>query len=257
MKVLILAGGYGSRLSEETDIKPKPMVEIGGMPILWHIMKIYSFYGYNEFIILCGYKGYLIKEYFANYFLHNSNVEIDLAENKIEILDNFSEKWKITLLDTGLESMTGSRIKLAEQYINNERFFLTYGDGLCDVNINSVLDFHIKSNATVTMTASQPEGRFGALDIFEEGMVSKFLEKPKGDGQWINAGYFICEPELFDYIDKEKNIIFEKEPLQNLAVDGKLFAFKHFGFWQPMDTLKDKRYLENLWQTNKAKWKRW
>ncbi len=257
MKVLILAGGYGSRLSEETELKPKPMVEIGNKPILWHIMKIYSTFGFNEFIILCGYKGYLLKEYFANYNLHHSDITFDLRQNSVEIHNNSSEPWKVTLLDTGLETMTGGRVKRAEPYINGERFMLTYGDGIANVNINELLDFHIKSKGLMTLTSSQPEGRFGALDINEFGKVSHFVEKPKGDGAWINAGYFVCEPGVFDYLKGGDDLVMEGQPLQDLAHDNKLFTFKHYGFWHPMDTLRDKNRLHQLWLSGNAPWKIW
>lgn len=257
MKVLILAGGYGSRLSEETELKPKPMVEIGNKPILWHIMKIYSTFGFNEFIILCGYKGYLLKEYFANYNLHHSDITFDLRQNSVEIHNNSSEPWKVTLLDTGLETMTGGRVKRAEPYINGERFMLTYGDGIANVNINELLDFHIKSKGLMTLTSSQPEGRFGALDINEAGKVSHFVEKPKGDGAWINAGYFVCEPGVFDYLKGGDDLVMEGQPLQDLAHDNKLFTFKHYGFWHPMDTLRDKNRLHQLWLSGNAPWKIW
>jgi len=257
MKVLILAGGFGTRLSEETDIKPKPMIEIGGMPIIWHIMKIYSYYGFNDFVILLGYKGYYIKEYFANYFLHQSDVTINIQTGKIDVLSNTSEPWKITLLDTGLNTMTGGRIKRAQKIVGDERFMLTYGDGVSDVNINDLLKFHKSHGKSMTLTSSQPEGRFGALNIEENNQVTHFLEKPKGDGGWINAGFFVCEPKVFDYITEADATVFEKEPLQNLAKDGELFAYKHKGFWKPMDTLRDKLELQKLWDSGKAPWKVW
>lgn len=258
MKVLLLAGGFGTRLSEETDIRPKPMVEIGGKPILWHIMKIYSKYGFNDFVILLGYKGYYIKEYFANYFLHQSDVTIDMRDGKMEVLNNSSEPWKVTLLDTGLNSMTGSRIKKAQKLIGNESFMLTYGDGVSDINIEELVKFHKSHGKVVTMTSAQPEGRFGALNIEENNQVTHFLEKPKGDGGWINAGFFVCEPKVFDYIeDSDDSIVFEQKPLQSLAQDGEIFTFKHNGFWKPMDSLKDKNDLNKLWSENKAPWKVW
>lgn len=257
MKVLLLAGGFGTRLSEETDVRPKPMVEIGGKPILWHIMKIYSAYGFNEFIVLLGYKGYYIKEYFANYFLHQSDVTIDLKQNSMEILNNSSEPWKVTLLDTGLNSMTGARIKKAQRFIGDEPFMLTYGDGVADVNIQELIQFHRHHGKALTMMSSQPAGRFGALNIEKNNQVTKFLEKPKGDGNWVNAGFFVCEPKVFDYILEGDGIVFEQEPLQNLAEDGEIFTYQHEGFWKPMDSLKDKNDLNSLWESNAAPWKIW
>lgn len=257
MKVLLLAGGFGTRLSEETDIRPKPMIEIGGKPILWHIMKTYSHYGFNEFVILLGYKGYYIKEYFANYFLHQSNVTIDLANNEMEIHNNSSEPWKVTLLDTGLETMTGGRIKKAQDFIGNEPFMLTYGDGVADINIAELVKFHKSHGKLLTMTSAQPDGRFGALEIDENDQVKEFKEKPKGDGSWINAGYFVCEPKVFDYIIDKDSTVFEQEPLKDLAKDGEIFTYKHHNFWMPMDTLRDKIKLNELWMTNNAKWKIW
>ena len=256
MKVVILAGGFGSRLSEETDVKPKPMIEIGGMPILWHIMKIYSSYGFNEFIILLGYKGYVIKEYFANYLMHKSDISVNLVENKIEINKAKAEPWRIDLLETGLKTMTGGRIKYAEEYVGGQPFLLTYGDGVANVNIDSVLKFHKAHKKSITMTAVQPEGRYGALDINHDGTVYKFMEKPKGDGSWINGGYFICEPEVFKYISGDETI-FEQDPLINLAKSGELLAFKHHGFWACMDTLRDKTFLCDLWDRGEAPWKIW
>ncbi|WP_345993690.1 glucose-1-phosphate cytidylyltransferase [Sulfurimonas sp. HSL-1716] len=257
MKVLLLAGGFGTRLSEETDIRPKPMVEIGGKPILWHIMKIYSHYGFNDFVVLLGYKGYYIKEYFANYFLHQSDVTIDLKNNNMEILNNSSEPWKVTLIDTGLNSMTGSRIKKAQQYVGNESFMLTYGDGVSDVNIAELVKFHKSHGKALTMTSVQPEGRFGALNITDDFQVTHFKEKPKGDGGWINGGFFVCEPKVFDYIIDNESTVFEQAPLQNLANDGEIFTYKHKGFWKPMDSLKDKNDLNQLWDEAQAPWKVW
>ena len=257
MKVLLLAGGFGTRLSEETDIRPKPMVEIGGKPILWHIMKTYSEYGFNEFVVLLGYKGYYIKEYFANYFLHQSDVTIDMSDGSMEVLNNSSEPWKITLLDTGLHTMTGGRIKQAQKFIGSEPFMLTYGDGVADIDINELVKFHKAHGKAMTMTSVQPDGRFGALDIDENNSVKVFTEKPKGDGAWINAGYFVCEPSVFDYIDNDEATIFEKMPLQNIAKDNQLMTFKHHGFWKPMDSLKDKNDLNILWNDNGAPWKVW
>lgn len=256
MKVLILAGGLGTRLSEETDIRPKPMVEIGGRPILWHIMKIYSHYGFNEFVILLGYKGYYIKEYFANYFLHQSNVTLDMQTGKMEILSNHSEPWKVTLLDTGLNTMTGGRIKRAQEFVGNETFMLTYGDGVGDINIKKLVEFHKTHRKAITMTSYQPDGRFGAIDI-RGNQVINFQEKPKGDGHFINGGFFVCEPKVFDYIVGGDTTIFEQAPLRNLAKDGEMFAYRHDGFWSPMDSLKDKNDLNNLWSANRAPWKVW
>lgn len=257
MKVVLLAGGYGTRLSEETDIRPKPMVEIGGKPILWHIMKIYSHYGFNEFVILLGYKGYVIKEYFANYMLHQSDVTIDMANGQMEVLNNTSEPWKVTLLDTGINSMTGSRIKKIQNYIGNETFMLTYGDGVSNINIRELLKFHTVHGKAMTMSAAQPEGRFGALDIDKENRVVSFKEKPKGDGAWINAGFFVCEPKIFDYIDDGDHVVFEDTPIQHLAEDGEIYTFKHHGFWKPMDTLRDKIQLQQMWESGQAQWKVW
>jgi len=257
MKVLLLAGGFGTRLSEETDIKPKPMVEIGGKPILWHIMKTYSQYGYNDFVILLGYKGYYIKEYFANYFLHQSDITIDMSDGSMEIHNNSSEPWKVTLLDTGLQSMTGARIKKAQTFVGEKPFMLTYGDGVANIDIEELVRFHKSHGKAMTMTSAQPDGRFGALSIDEKNQVMEFQEKPKGDGSWINAGYFVCEPKVFDYILEGETSIFEQEPLKNLAKDGEIFTYKHQGFWMPMDTLRDKMKLNELWNQNNAPWKVW
>lgn len=257
MKVLLLAGGFGTRLSEETDVRPKPMIDIGGKPILWHIMKIYSHYGFNDFIVLLGYKGYYIKEYFANYFLHQSDVTLDIATGKMEVLNNSSEPWRITLYDTGNESMTGGRVKRAQKLVGNEPFMLTYGDGVSDINIGELINFHKSHGKAMTMTSAQPDGRFGALNIECNDQVSSFQEKPKGDGGWINAGFFVCESKVFDYINEGDDTIFEQAPLQNLARDGEIFTFKHRGFWKPMDTLRDKQELQRLWDSNNAPWKIW
>jgi glucose-1-phosphate cytidylyltransferase len=256
MKVVILAGGFGTRLSEETDIRPKPMAEIGGKPILWHIMKIYSSYGYNEFVVLLGYKGYYIKEYFANYFLHQSDVTLDLSNNNIEVHHNSSEPWKVTLVETGLHTMTGGRILQAKKYIGNNPFLLTYGDGVADVDVSKIVAFHRSHGKAITMTSVQPDGRFGALEINEGNQVMSFVEKPRGDGNWINGGFFVCEPSVFDQI-AGNDTVFEKQPLENLAQHGELFTYKHHGFWKCMDTLRDKTELNNLWETNNAKWKNW
>ena len=256
MKVVLLAGGLGSRLSEETSLRPKPMVEIGGKPILWHIMKIYSHYGYNEFVICLGYKGYVIKEYFANYFLHQSDVTIDIAENKLEVHNSHAEPWKITLVDTGIDSMTGGRIKRAAKYLNNEPFLLTYGDGVGNVDIKALVDFHKKNKKLVTVTAVQPLGRFGALSIDDTDSVSSFYEKPQGDGAWINGGFFVCEPEAINYI-KEDATIWERAPMEAIAAEGQMAAFRHEGFWKPMDTFRDKNELEEDWNSGQAQWKLW
>jgi len=257
MKVVLLAGGFGTRLSEETDVRPKPMLEIGGKPILWHIMKTYSEYGFNEFVILLGYKGYFIKEYFSNYFLHQSDVTIDLMNNKIEVHNNSSEPWKVTLLDTGLHSMTGGRIKRAQEFIGDEPFMLTYGDGVANIDIKKLVEFHKTHGKSMTMTSAQPDGRFGALDINKDNQVKEFKEKPKGDGSWINAGYFVCEPKVFDYITQGDSTVFEQAPLQDLAKDGEVYTYKHDDFWMPMDTLRDKHKLVKLWIDDQAPWKVW
>lgn len=256
MKVVILAGGLGTRLSEETVLKPKPMVEIGGMPILWHIMKIYSSYGYNDFIICLGYKGYIIKEYFANYFLHQSDVTFDLKNNITTIHNCHAEPWKVCLVDTGLETMTGGRIKRVKHYIGDETFMLTYGDGVGNVNISELVDFHRNNNKYCTVTAVQPLGRFGTLNFEHEFLVSSFEEKPNGDGVWINGGFFVCESKVFDYISNDSTL-WEREPMENIAKDNQMIAYKHSGFWRPMDTLRDKMELEQAWGTNTAKWKIW
>ncbi len=256
MKVVILAGGLGTRLSEETVLKPKPMVEIGGMPILWHIMKGYSAHGFHDFVICCGYKGYLIKEYFANYFMHKSDVTIDLKNNSLKVHDSQAEPWTITLVDTGVDSMTGGRIKRIQSHVGNEPFLLTYGDGVSNVDIKASVEFHKKNGKLCTVTSVQPSGRFGALDIREDNRVHSFLEKPKGDGSWINGGFFVCQPEVFNYIEGDSTI-FERQPMEKLASDGQLVAFKHEGFWKPMDTLRDKVELEENWAEKKALWKIW
>ncbi|OIN56372.1 glucose-1-phosphate cytidylyltransferase [Arsenicibacter rosenii] len=256
MKVVILAGGLGTRLSEETVVKPKPMVEIGGMPILWHIMKIYSSYGFNEFVVCLGYKGYLIKEYFANYFLHQSDVTVDLRHNRIDFHKSQAEPWQITLVDTGVESMTGGRIKRVRHHIGEEPFMLTYGDGIGNININELVSYHKNHNKLCTLTAVQPLGRFGALNFEDQTLVRSFMEKPKGDGAWVNAGFFICEPQVFDYIQGDSTI-WEQQPLETLAAEGQLAAYRHYGFWKPMDTLRDKVELEQLWNSGGAQWKSW
>lgn len=256
MKVVILAGGLGTRLSEETSVRPKPMVEIGGKPILWHIMKSYSAYGLNDFIICCGYKGYIIKEFFANYFLHTSDVTFDMTENKMQTHQSHSEPWKVTLIDTGDETMTGGRIKRVKSFIGREPFCLTYGDGVSDVNIHQLIDFHKSHKRRATLTAVQPPGRFGALSISRDSSVESFQEKPTGDGSFINGGFFVLEPEVIDYI-KDDQTIWERAPLEKLAGENQLMAFKHDGFWYPMDTLRDKNKLDELWSSGKAPWKVW
>lgn len=256
MKAVLLAGGMGSRMSEETDLKPKPMAEIGGRPMLWHIMKIYSAYGINEFVICCGYKGHIIKEYFANYFLHQSDLTIDLADNRVEIHQSNSEAWKISLVDTGLSTMTGGRIKRVASYLGNEPFLLTYGDGVADIDIARLLEFHKTGGKLATVTVVRPLGRFGALHLGGEGQVLSFQEKVEGNSSWINGGFFVLEPQVLDYLSGDETV-WEREPLERLADEGQLSAFKHEGFWQPMDTLREKRLLEELWQSGKAPWKVW
>ena len=257
MKVAILAGGLGTRLGEETSIRPKPMVEIGGKPILWHIMKIYSHYGYNDFIVLCGYKQEFIKEYFANYFINNSDVTFNLATGEVEVHRKHAEPWKVTLLDTGKNTLTGGRIKKAREIIGNAPFMLTYGDGVSDINIRELVKFHQRGKRLATLTAVQPQGRFGVLDIDENSKIESFKDKPKQGGSWINGGFFVLEPQIFDYIPDGDNAIWEQEPLRNLAHDGQLDAYKHEGFWRPMDMLKDKNDLNEMWDSGKAPWKVW
>jgi glucose-1-phosphate cytidylyltransferase len=256
MKAVILAGGLGTRLSEETVSKPKPMVEIGGKPILWHIMKIYSYYGVNEFIICCGYKGYVIKEYFANYFLHQSDVTFDMNSNSMEVHQKRAEPWRITLVDTGDHTMTGGRLKRVSEYIKDEESFcFTYGDGVGNINIEKLIEFHKKHGKEATMTATYPPGRFGAIDI-QDDVIKSFKEKPKGDGAMINGGFFILSPKVLSKITGDDSI-WEQDPLMSLAAEGALMAYKHHDFWQPMDTLRDKNQLEELWVSNKAPWKLW
>ncbi|AIQ26372.1 glucose-1-phosphate cytidylyltransferase [Paenibacillus sp. FSL H7-0737] len=255
MKAVILAGGLGTRLSEETVLKPKPMVEIGGSPMLWHIMKVYSSYGINEFIICLGYKGYLIKEFFANYYMHTSDVTFDFRTNEMQIHKNNSESWKVTLVDTGEHTLTGGRLKKVQQYVGDEAFCFTYGDGLSDVNILELVDFHKHENHLATVTAVRPPGRFGAFE-FHKNEIIGFQEKPMGDGNWINGGFFVLEPEVFDLISGD-NTTWEEEPMEKLAKSGELSAFMHEGFWQPMDTLRDKNKLEEMWNTGTAPWKVW
>jgi len=256
MKAVILAGGLGTRISEETHLKPKPMVEIGGMPILWHIMKTYSAHGVNDFIICCGYKGYVIKEYFANYFLHMSDVTFDMVNNQMQVHHRYAEPWRVTLVDTGEETMTGGRLKRVASYLQGEdSFCFTYGDGVSDVNVSKLISFHKEQNVMATLTATLPPGRFGALD-FEGNKVRTFKEKPKGDGAMINGGFFVLSPKVIDYIENDSTV-WERDPLEKLAEEGQLAAFQHDGFWQPMDTLRDKIHLENLWSNGKAPWKVW
>jgi glucose-1-phosphate cytidylyltransferase len=257
MKVVILAGGMGTRLSEETEMRPKPMIEIGGKPILWHIMKLYSYYGYNDFIICCGYKGYLIKEYFHHYYLHHCDLTIDLKNNDVVYHDSKAEPWKITLVDTGLNTMTGTRIKKVKKYLDEKQFMLTYGDGVGNIDIAKLIEYHKNHGKLATVTTTQPSGKFGALNIDEKSNVLSFKEKPKGDGAWINAGFFVLEPKIFDYIKDDDNIMWEKEPLEKLASDRQLISYKHSGFWKPMDALRDKIDLEKLWSSGKAEWKLW
>jgi len=257
MKVVILAGGFGTRISEESDNKPKPMIEIGGKPILWHIMKIYSSYGFNDFVVCCGYKGYVIKDYFHHYYMHQADMTVDLSKNTTDYHNSSSEPWRITLVDTGLETMTGGRIKRVEPYVGDEPFMLTYGDGVSDVNIAALVDFHMKSGRLATLTAVQPSGKFGALEIGFDDSITSFQEKPRGDGAWINGGFFICQPKVFNYITAGDSTIWERGPLEALAKEGQLGAYKHDGFWQPMDMLRDKIDLEKLWASGKAPWKRW
>lgn len=256
MKAVILAGGLGTRISEETSTRPKPMVEIGGKPILWHILKMYSRHEINDFVICCGYKGYVIKEYFANYFLHMSDVTFDMSKNSMEVHQQSAEPWRVTLVDTGDSTMTGGRLKRVTNYVKDEDIFcLTYGDGVSDVNITELIDFHQKQNVKATLTATIPPGRFGALDLAGD-KVNSFMEKPKGDGALINGGFFVLSPKVLDYIADDQTI-WEREPLERLAREGNLAAYEHGGFWQPMDTLRDKTYLEELWQTGRAPWKTW
>ncbi|MBT5471762.1 MAG: glucose-1-phosphate cytidylyltransferase [Nitrospina sp.] len=255
MKAVILAGGLGTRLSEETIVKPKPMVEIGGRPILWHIMKIYSHYAVNDFIVCLGYRGFMVKEYFANYFLHMSDVTFDMANNKMEVHHANAEPWKVTLVDTGDNTMTGGRLKRIASYVGDDDFCFTYGDGVADINIKELIDFHNTQGTLATVTSVQPPGRFGALDI-EHGKITAFKEKPQGDGASINGGFFVLSPQVFDYIDNESTI-WENEPLEKLASEGQLSAYQHRGFWQPMDTLRDKAQLNELWESGKAPWEIW
>ena len=255
MKAVILAGGLGTRISEETSLRPKPMIEIGGKPILWHIMKMYSAHGVNEFIICCGYKGYVIKEYFANYFLHMSDVTFDMQNNKMTVHQNSAEPWKVTLVDTGENTMTGGRLKRVRKYLGEEDFCFTYGDGVSDVDITREITFHREQGTLATLTATQPPGRFGALNM-NQHKITSFQEKPQGDGSWINGGFFVLSPKVIDLIEDDSTI-WERGPMERLARDGQLSAYLHSGFWQPMDTLRDKNHLEELWQSGKAPWKAW
>ncbi|ACD94508.1 glucose-1-phosphate cytidylyltransferase [Trichlorobacter lovleyi] len=257
MKVVILAGGFGTRISEESHLKPKPMIEIGERPILWHIMKTYSHYGFNDFIICLGYKGYCIKEYFAHYFLHESDVTFDFTNENQRIIHNHSaEPWRVTLVNTGIETMTGGRVKRISRYIGDEPFMLTYGDGVADISIDNLVEYHKKHGKLATVSSIQPAGRFGALDLDADNLIHGFKEKPKGDGAWINGGFFVMQPEVFRYIDGDTTVL-EREPLERLAHDGQLVAYKHTGFWQPMDSMRDKNQLEELWKTGSAPWKVW
>ena len=258
MKVVILCGGLGTRISEESHLKPKPMIEIGDYPILWHIMKTYAHYGFNEFILCAGYKGHVIKEYFNNYLLHAADITIDFRnpENRRIVHNHTAEPWAITMVNTGLDTMTGGRVKRIQKYVGNEPFMLTYGDGVSDVNIKALTDFHRKNGKLMTMTAIQPMGRFGVLDMDDGGNVKGFREKPAEDGTWINGGFFVCQPEIFNYIQDDQTLL-EQGPIQNLAKEGQLKAFQHTGFWHPMDTLRDKNHLEGLWKSGKAPWKVW
>ena len=257
MKAVILAGGLGTRLAEETSVRPKPMVEIGGRPILWHIMKIFSAHGVNDFIVCCGYKGHVIKEFFSNYMLHNSDVTFDIKANSMRVHQNGAEPWRVTLAETGQDTMTGGRLKRVAEYIGNETFCFTYGDGVADVNIESLIRFHIENQAWATLTATQPPGRFGAFRLSgHDARIESFHEKPDGDGAWVNGGFFILEPQVLNYIEGDATV-WESEPMERLAREGRLCAYRHHGFWQPMDTLRDKMYLEDLWRTDRAPWKIW
>ena len=255
MKAVILAGGLGTRISEETHLKPKPMIEIGGMPLLWHIMKTYSFHGINDFVICCGYKGYVIKEYFANYFLHMSDVTFDMKQNTMDVHKKSAEPWKVTLVDTGLDTMTGGRLKRVKKYVENETFCFTYGDGLSDISVKNLIDHHNKQKTLSTVTAVQPPGRFGALNI-EKNKIISFEEKPSGDGSWINGGYFVLEPGIFDYVENDQTV-WERQPLETLAKDSQLSVYRHNGYWNAVDTLRDKNRMQDLWDNKQAPWKIW
>jgi glucose-1-phosphate cytidylyltransferase len=257
MKVVILAGGYGTRISEESGVRPKPMVEIGGMPILWHIMKIYSAYGLNDFVICCGYKGYVIKEYFASYYLRSADITVDLAANTTQIHRNGVEPWRVTLVETGENTMTGGRLKRVWDYVGDQTFCLTYGDGVSDVNIRDLIEFHRRQKTLATLTAAQPPGRFGAFTLAQDqNKITQFAEKPEGDGAWVNSGFFVLEPAVMDYISGDTSV-WEREPMERLAQEGQLSAYRHKGFWQPMDSLRDKHVLEDLWKGANPPWKIW
>jgi glucose-1-phosphate cytidylyltransferase len=257
MKTLILAGGLGTRLAEETDVRPKPMVEIGGKPILWHIMKLYSYWGFNEFVVLTGYRAHMIKDYFINYYTRYSDITVDMVQNSVEVHKHRNEKWRVTMLYTGEDTMTGGRLLEAKDYIGNERFMLTYGDGVSDVNIPALVEAHESSGKIVTLTAVQPVGKFGALAIHTDNTITSFSEKPKGDGTWINGGFFVMEPEVFGYLNNGTQTVLERDPLEKLAHDGQLNAFRHSGFWKAMDTLRDKNELTEMWMNNRAPWALW
>jgi len=258
MKVVILAGGLGTRISEESHLKPKPMVEVGDSPILWHILKMYSHYGFNDFIICCGYKGYFIKEYFADYYMHRSDITFDFSQNnEMTIHSNVAEPWRVTVVDTGLKAQTGARVKRIQKYIDDGPFMLTYGDGVSDVNMNKLFEFHKSHGKIATLTAIQPGGRFGVLDIDDNQSVNQFTEKAKEDGGWVNGGFMVLEPKVFDYLQDDDHCVFEQDPLENLAADGQLAAFKHEGFWQCMDTARDRGLLETMWNSGDAPWKVW
>jgi glucose-1-phosphate cytidylyltransferase len=258
MKVVILAGGFGTRISEESHLRPKPMIEIGDSPILWHILKIYSHYGFNDFVICCGYKGYIIKQYFADYYLHRSDITFDFSKNNdMTIHCNVAEPWRVTVVDTGLKAQTGARIKRVQKYLGDETFMMTYGDGVSDVDIDALMKFHKSHGKTATMTAIQPGNRWGVLDMDERQTVVRFAEKAKEDGGWINGGFMVLEPKVFDYLDDSEDLVFERKPLERLAADGELVAYKHHGYWQCLDTLRDKGRLENMWNSGSAPWKVW
>jgi len=257
MKVVLLAGGLGTRLSEETDVKPKPMVEIGGMPILWHIMKNYSHYGFNEFIVCAGYKSYCIKDFFYHYFMHSSDMTFNMQTNQVTYHNSHAEPWKVTIVDTGMNSMTGGRIKRIQSYVKDEPFMLTYGDGVANIDINDLVKHHEKSGKLATLTSVQPSGKFGALQINDSNQITSFMEKPKGDGAWINGGFFVLQPKIFDYITDGDSTVWERDPLENIARDKQLNAYKFTGFWKPMDTLRDKFELNDMWAEKKAPWKVW
>lgn len=256
MKVVILAGGYGTRMSEATGLIPKPMVEIGGKPILWHIMKIYSSYGFNDFIICCGYKQYVIKEYFANYFRHNCDIEVNLQDNSLRVLKTNIEPWRVTMIDTGLNTLTGGRVKRIKDYIGNEPFLLTYGDGVANIDIKATIECHKKAGKYLTMTTYQPSGKLGVVDIADNGQVTAFIEKPQSGGSWINAGFFVCQPQIFDFIEGDNEML-EREPMQRLLAQGQINAYKHIGFWKPMDSLRDNQELNLMWDKGQAPWKIW